>query len=597
MKTETKGETHRVAYSYARFSSAPQALGDSERRQIEDARKYAAENGFDLDESIGVDRGLSGYTGENLAVGVLGSFIRRVKAGEIPKNAILIIENPDRLSRQKFAECYEAIYAPILKAGIELHFLRPRAVLKPGHGFVEIIQVGVEIDRAGSESEAKSKRVGDAWESKRRAAKAGVVVTGSLPGWVTGRAPAPKRNDPGEPMKLNKERAQIVRRIFEMAASGMGQKLIARKLNEEGVPPFRGESKYSKGNRWPYSYIAKLLSDRRVIGEFQLRKAGQPEGEVIDDYFPQIVSPVLWQRVQDSLASRRNSVTKRPAFAGRNSAGGSIENLFSGKVYSLTGGKRQPLYYETTQKNGRRAQLIELKTSEAAPHWIDYALFETGFLQFLDQLDWKSVLGATESSELQRAREAVASAALAIERSQQTVEKITDLLLDTPSPALKNRLLKTEQELEAHRANKEKAEQALAELERRNADMLDTGVAYSKLAESSNLEARSRLRQEIRRKVAAIELDFRDKPSVTEVLDKLESKHGKLTGRLGEYRDWAKKLREVACTVRFVNGTEKHLLFEIGLPGGVYRMAVVEPGKRYHATLLEPQRKSAKRKA
>ena len=47
-----------VAYSYARFSSVAQSDGDSERRQLEDARHYAAEKGFTLDESLGVDRGL-----------------------------------------------------------------------------------------------------------------------------------------------------------------------------------------------------------------------------------------------------------------------------------------------------------------------------------------------------------------------------------------------------------------------------------------------------------------------------------------------------------------------------------------------------------
>ena len=139
-----------LAYSYARFSSAAQGEGDSELRQLDAARQYAAEKGFLLDESLGVDRGLSGFSGENLSEGVLGEFIRQCKAGKIPRGSALLIENPDRLSRQKFAQAYAKIYQPVLEADIELHFVSLRCVLRPNHSFVDLLQVGVEIDRATS---------------------------------------------------------------------------------------------------------------------------------------------------------------------------------------------------------------------------------------------------------------------------------------------------------------------------------------------------------------------------------------------------------------------------------------------------------------
>ena len=40
------------AYSYIRFSTPEQALGDSERRQVESARDYATAHGLELDESL-----------------------------------------------------------------------------------------------------------------------------------------------------------------------------------------------------------------------------------------------------------------------------------------------------------------------------------------------------------------------------------------------------------------------------------------------------------------------------------------------------------------------------------------------------------------
>jgi len=58
-----------TAFSYTRFSTLKQEQGDSGRRQIESARKYAAERGYILDESIEVDRGKSAWTGKNISEG------------------------------------------------------------------------------------------------------------------------------------------------------------------------------------------------------------------------------------------------------------------------------------------------------------------------------------------------------------------------------------------------------------------------------------------------------------------------------------------------------------------------------------------------
>jgi hypothetical protein len=54
--------------------------------------------------------------------------------------------SPDRVSRQRFSEAYPS-YQRILNAGIEIHFLSIRDVLKPNHSFTDNLRVGVEIDR------------------------------------------------------------------------------------------------------------------------------------------------------------------------------------------------------------------------------------------------------------------------------------------------------------------------------------------------------------------------------------------------------------------------------------------------------------------
>jgi hypothetical protein len=91
--------------------------------------------------------------------------LKRIESKTIPWGSILIVESPDRASRQRFSEAYPT-YQRILSAGIEIHFLSIRDVLKPEHSFTNILRVGVEIDRANCESVLKSERVGEAWSKK-----------------------------------------------------------------------------------------------------------------------------------------------------------------------------------------------------------------------------------------------------------------------------------------------------------------------------------------------------------------------------------------------------------------------------------------------
>jgi DNA invertase Pin-like site-specific DNA recombinase len=85
--------------------------------------------------------------------------------------AILVVESPDRVSRQRFSDSYPT-YQRTLNAGIEIHFaaLSVRDLLIPEHSCTDIFRVGVEIDRANAESVLKSERVGAAWTKKRKQA-------------------------------------------------------------------------------------------------------------------------------------------------------------------------------------------------------------------------------------------------------------------------------------------------------------------------------------------------------------------------------------------------------------------------------------------
>ncbi len=90
----------RVAYSYIRFSTPEQARGDSLRRQMDLSAQYARDNGLQLDETL-TDKGVSGFRGQNIKEGALGSFLKHIQSGRIKPGSVLLDEALDRLSRDE----------------------------------------------------------------------------------------------------------------------------------------------------------------------------------------------------------------------------------------------------------------------------------------------------------------------------------------------------------------------------------------------------------------------------------------------------------------------------------------------------------------
>ncbi|WP_201268787.1 recombinase family protein [Sinorhizobium meliloti] len=89
------------AYSYVRFSTPEQMKGDSFRRQIEAAERYAATRGLEMDTKFAFhDLGVSAWQGRNKTDGMLGEFLSYVREGDIARGSYLLVENLDRVSRE-----------------------------------------------------------------------------------------------------------------------------------------------------------------------------------------------------------------------------------------------------------------------------------------------------------------------------------------------------------------------------------------------------------------------------------------------------------------------------------------------------------------
>jgi DNA invertase Pin-like site-specific DNA recombinase len=320
-----------VAYSYVRFSSPEQEKGDSLRRQTEAAADWCKKNRVRLDTSTTLhDLGKSAFLGEhrkNPDRHALAAFLKLVEQGRVPRGSYLVIENLDRLSREHIQPAL-LLALNLLQAGIRIVQLKPEMVFDDKSDTLPVMMMMVELSRGHSESARKSERIGAAWAEKKKRARQRTeqeatarmgdgchVVTRRLPGWVEERG--------GKPCPIP-EREAVVRRIYHLAAAGYGHTSIAKKLTEEGAPTF------GRSGKWRRSYIAALLRDRRVLGEYQPKRDHKPDGDPIPGYFPEVIKPEEWDAARAGAAQRR----RRAGRIGNN------VNLFTGLLRNARDGDK-----------------------------------------------------------------------------------------------------------------------------------------------------------------------------------------------------------------------------------------------------------------
>lgn len=280
-----------LAYSYTRISTSVQIKGHGLKRQKGYVEKYCKRKGLTLAPDHMQDIG-SGYHGKNLTNGALGVFIEKLEAGDIPTPCALVIEALDRLSRQKPMRSMRLLW-DIVESGVEVHTTANDRVYTAGMGMSDMMDSIIHLFTAHAESQKKSDRHLENWEEKRANAKK-KIMTKTRPFWLR-----PKADKTG--FDVIEERADIVRDIFKMTASGVGKTKIVDDLNNKGIKPF------SKAKRWHASYVQKLMDNQNVLGHLATTKRvdGVPTpGPVIKDYYDPIIDEDLWKAAHQSRAAR-----------------------------------------------------------------------------------------------------------------------------------------------------------------------------------------------------------------------------------------------------------------------------------------------------
>jgi DNA invertase Pin-like site-specific DNA recombinase len=290
-----------IAFSYLRFSSKKQGDGDSIRRQEELRDDWIAKEGAVLDSSLNMrDEGVSAFTGQhriNADRNCLAAFLELVRRGRIPRGSYLVVESLDRLSREHIRPAL-TLLLNLIDAGVKIVQLLPvEAVFDEKVEPMQLMMAIMELSRGHSESAVKSRRVGDAWRRKKaQAATDKKPITRRVPGWLRVR---------DRKFVLDDAKAEVVRRIFRMAAEGYGLSAITKRLNAETVPPI-GASSY-----WQRGYVTKLLGMRSAVGEYQPHagtnhSGRKPDGPPIANYFPAVVTEDEWYAARAAMTSRRN---------------------------------------------------------------------------------------------------------------------------------------------------------------------------------------------------------------------------------------------------------------------------------------------------
>jgi DNA invertase Pin-like site-specific DNA recombinase len=452
------------AYSYLRMSTDLQLKGDSRRRQLELSRAYAEANGLELAEGAELeDIGVSAFKGANVRGGALGVFLDAVRSGTIKPGSYLLVESLDRLTRQQLLKA-NSLFLSIIQAGINLVTLADGRVYPAGtNDLGDLILSLVIMSRAHEESQIKSHRISAAWKNKRAKALTQVPMTKWCPAWL-------KLADDRTHYVQIPERVEVVRGIFQDAASGMGIYSIATRLNRASVPTFDSPT------GWHTSYIAKILGNRAVLGEFQphIRENSKrvPIGEPSRDYYPAIVDEELFYRAQVAKSERRVS--------GAGRKGATFTNLFSNLATCAYCKSPVKLENKGTGRKGGTYLICDgalRKLGCPSLRW-RYRDFETSFLAFVEEVDLDGVV--TDSSDQARKFDGEISAlkgelaevgglmekTYAVLSGGGPVEFVTTKLreLEARRGELLKRLQRKEREREAHASRKEQMRRSKDEI-------------------------------------------------------------------------------------------------------------------------------------
>ena len=319
------GQTERVAL-YARVSTEMQAEeGFSIEAQLNEMRAYAAQRGWRVVAEF-VDAGISGSTMDRPGLRAL------LEAAQAHQFDVVLVHELSRLSRSVF-DTFE-IFDQLGRAQVGFASVREQQFdLSQPHGrffltmIASINQYYLDMLRLHTQ------------KSKRERARQGL--------YNASVAPYGYRHvgDARTPPEVVEEEAKVVRRVFEMYATGRYTcRQIAEVLNGEG---YRTRS----GRRFSKDGITEMLRNPFYVGKVTYREGRRGEVEVYDGLHEPIISEELWE----AAARVRNQQTVRRVLRGEKRPyllGGIARCHTCGRRLRAQGAQAGDYYRDTTVLTG-----------------------------------------------------------------------------------------------------------------------------------------------------------------------------------------------------------------------------------------------------
>ena len=456
-----------IAYSYIRFSATRQGAGDSVRRQTAEADKACAENNWMLDGTLNLrDLGVSGFKGLNATEGRLGAFLKAVKDGLVNQGSVLIVENLDRLSRQKARHAIK-IVEEIVDAGVSVYTAMDHQLITAksiDENPMQLVFAILTFVRANEESEAKSKRGLARWQNARDTArKSGKPLPARTPWWIAKTATG---------HVLIADRALIVKDSIKSAMAGNGLVKVARQLNAD-----KNTCKGPNGHGWTAGTLAKWFREKTVIGTYQPHASnGKPLGEPIAGFYPAVITEEEYYRLQGAIAQRCTTVRGR--------TGRSIANLFTGRLFTDSGHAMTII-----NQNGVRG-LVDSSARTGGSSWtaFDYNAFEQAFLTWVKEVNLAPAPTSNKVSAIE------ANLGMLSERKA----KLQDALVSAPDvDMILNAVKEVNEKESALRADLEAERAKVATLPVSTSDIADLYSKLDGMSPDDQEAVRAQLRQAI----------------------------------------------------------------------------------------------------
>jgi DNA invertase Pin-like site-specific DNA recombinase len=400
----------RPAVSYSRWSRPEQGTGDSLRRQQDQFSAFCQTHHLKplADSEHPIDSGVSAFRGRNTQNGELGQFLLRVKTDPTLKGVVLVVENQDRLSRQRPWEALSVI-KEFIDAGASIgdcmtNRIYDASTFQDDYSLMMLLMGSGQAHRY---SEALSMRIKSARARNREQARDGKIVSKRGPFWV--RLSADRQR-----WELIPDRVAHVKLIFELACAGKGCRAITTELEARGIKSPLGK------DQWHPRVVHSVIEGREVLGEYQpkirpTRSTSQPAGDPIRSYYPVVISRKLHDKANALLVARIVQRRGRPS---------KRVNVFAGILSDMK--TEQPFHMETRT---RGYAMLHCKYNSGGPS-ICYEKLLEAFCHAVEEIDPDSLV--EPDPEVQSLIEELASidAKLATIESRVKTEKDIDYLLD-----------------------------------------------------------------------------------------------------------------------------------------------------------------------